>query len=265
MTPPDGGRTRQHRLLDLLVDDACAERLDEDADRVGLADRVGDLDLAARRQASSHDVLGHPPHGVRRGPVHLGRILAGEGAATVAGHAAVGVDDDLAASETGVAHRATDDEVAGRVDQRAIVAGVEVDGVEDRVDDVAADVRVSMLSRLTWALCCVDSTTVSIFTGIVLVIGDGDLRLPSGRRQGTVPSCGPRSGSASRCASEIGSGITRRVVAGVPEHQALVAGALPVERVGTALGALPKASSTPWASPERLRGREMPHDAPSKP
>ena len=31
-------------------------------------------------------------------------------------HAAVGVDDDLAAGQAAVAHRATDDEVAGRVD-----------------------------------------------------------------------------------------------------------------------------------------------------
>ncbi len=34
----------------------------------------------------------------------------------MAAHAAVGVDDDLAAGEAGVAHRAADDEAAGRVD-----------------------------------------------------------------------------------------------------------------------------------------------------
>ena len=76
----------------------------------GLADRVGDLRLAAAGQARGDDVLGDPAHGVGRRAVDLRGVLAGEGAATVAGHAAVGVDDDLAAGQAGVAHRAADDE-----------------------------------------------------------------------------------------------------------------------------------------------------------
>src|SRR6478735_9417660 len=93
--------------LDLLVrDDAGAEGLDEHADGRGLADGVRDLRLAAAGQSGGHDVLGDPAHRVGGRAVDLRRVLAGERAAAVAGHAAVGVDDDLAAGEPGVAHRA---------------------------------------------------------------------------------------------------------------------------------------------------------------
>ena len=79
------------------------------------ADRVCDLDLAAVGEACGDDVLRHIAGCVRGRAVDLRRILAGERAAAVRGRAAVGVDDDLAAGQTGVAHRAADDELAGRV------------------------------------------------------------------------------------------------------------------------------------------------------
>src|SRR5205085_10910801 len=72
--------------------------------------------------------------------VDLRRVLAGEGAAAVTGRAAVGVDDDLAAGEAGVAHRAAEDELSGRVDidevallEAALVVEV---ARQDRVQDV---------------------------------------------------------------------------------------------------------------------------------
>ena len=116
----------------------------EDTDRLGLADRVGDLHLGAAGQAGGDDVLGHPAHGVRRGAVDLRRVLAGERAATVAGHAAVGVDDDLATGQAGVAHRAADHELAGRVDQQPVVLGRDVEVGEHRVDDVLLDVGLEL-------------------------------------------------------------------------------------------------------------------------
>ena len=66
------------------------------------ADRVRDLELRAIRQAGGHDVLGRVARHVRRGPVDLGEVLAAERATAVRRHAAVAVDDDLAAGETGV-------------------------------------------------------------------------------------------------------------------------------------------------------------------
>ena len=57
----------------------------------------------------------------------------------MAGHAAVGVDDDLAAGEASVAHRAADDEAPGGVDE-VLGVGIEQVGGDDRLDDVLDDV-----------------------------------------------------------------------------------------------------------------------------
>src|SRR5262245_51705288 len=51
-----------HQLCDLVVRDlAGAERLDQDAHRARDPDRVGDLQLALRREAGGDDVLGDVP------------------------------------------------------------------------------------------------------------------------------------------------------------------------------------------------------------
>ena len=89
-----------------------AEGLDVQAHRLGHADRIGDLDLAAVGESGGDDVLGHPAHGVGAGAVHLGGILAGEGATAVASHAAVGVDDDLASGQARIALGTAEHEAA---------------------------------------------------------------------------------------------------------------------------------------------------------
>src|SRR5205085_2235591 len=128
------------------------EALDLDGEGPRDADRVGDLQLASVGEAGRDDVLGGVPGRVGRGAVDLRRILAGEGAATVAGRAAVGVDDDLAPGEAGVAHRPAHDEPSGRVDVNEVVLAeaalvVEV-GRQDRVqhvlDQVGADPAVAV-------------------------------------------------------------------------------------------------------------------------
>jgi hypothetical protein len=106
-----------HRLLDRgLGHLAGAEGVGVDRERPRHANGVGKLEDAALGEAGGDDVLGEVAGGVGGGAVDLGRVLAGEGAAAVRGRAAVGVDDDLAAGEAGVAVRTADDELAGRVD-----------------------------------------------------------------------------------------------------------------------------------------------------
>ena len=106
-------------------------------DRRGLchADRIGDLDLTAIRQACRDDVLGHVASRVGGAAVYLGRILAGKCAAAVPGRPAVGIDNDLAARETAVAKRTPDNELPGGVD---VVPGVRVQPFfrQDVADDV---------------------------------------------------------------------------------------------------------------------------------
>ena len=54
---------------------------DQHAHRVGYADAVGDLDFAHGGQTGGHHVLGDVTAHVGAGAVHLGGVLAGEGAA----------------------------------------------------------------------------------------------------------------------------------------------------------------------------------------
>ena len=88
---------------ELGVDLLGAEGLDEQGQRPGDADGVGHLDFGPVGEPGGHDVLGHVARRVGGGPVHLGGVLAGEGAAAVRGEPAVAVDDDLAAGQAGVA------------------------------------------------------------------------------------------------------------------------------------------------------------------
>src|SRR5690606_9308234 len=90
--------------------------VDVERQRLRHADRIGELDRAARREAGGDDVLGEVAGDVGRRTVDFGRVLAAERAAPVRRCAAVGIDDDLAAGQAGVAIGAADLEAAGRVD-----------------------------------------------------------------------------------------------------------------------------------------------------
>ena len=80
------------------------------------ADGVRQLHFAPPSQLGRDDVLRDPARRVARRAIDLRRILAAERAAAVTTHAAVRVDDDLAAGEPGIALRTADDESARRVD-----------------------------------------------------------------------------------------------------------------------------------------------------
>src|SRR5690606_24701427 len=208
-----------------------AEGVQGDRGGLGHADGVGHLDLAAVGQAGGDDVLGHVAAGVGGGAVHLGRVLAGEGAAAVAGHAAVGVDDDLAAGQAAVAHRAADDELAGRVDVELGVLvqqfgrqGVLDDQLHDRfLQVILADFRVVLRGQHHG----VDAHHLAAF------IAAGDLALgvrAQPRQQAGLAGLGLALDQA--VAEHDGRGHQHvGLVAGVAEHQALVAGAL-VLRLG---------------------------------
>src|SRR6266568_8463020 len=137
---PHGGR-------DLLVRHlARAERVDHDRDRLGDPDGVGDLDLAAAGEARGDHVLGDVATHVGSRAIDLGRILAAESPAAMAAHAAVGVDDDLAAGDAGVPHGAADHEAPGGVDEDLRLP---VDALlRQRLrDDLLADGGVELLVR----------------------------------------------------------------------------------------------------------------------
>lgn len=150
----------------------------------------------------------------------------------MAGHAAVGVDDDLAPGQAAVTHRATDDEVAGRVD---VVLGALVQqfGRQGVLDDQLHHGFLQVFLRNLRVVLGrqhhgVDADHLAIF------VTAGDLRLGV-RTQPWQQFRFARLGlaldqtvrEADRCRHQhIG------FVAGVAEHQALVTGAL-VFRAGT--------------------------------
>ena len=83
---PDG--SEREMLADQLGDQrvgdlAGAVGVHMDADRLGDADGVGELDLAPLGQARGDDVLGDVPGHVGGRAVDLGGVLAAEGAAAV--------------------------------------------------------------------------------------------------------------------------------------------------------------------------------------
>jgi hypothetical protein len=105
--PHDNTGTQVKILLDdlkqlRLGDLASTVVIDVQRKRLGNADGVGDLNKATASQAGSHDGLGDPPRGVRGTTVDLAVVLAGERTTSMGAPAAVGVDNDLAASETSI-------------------------------------------------------------------------------------------------------------------------------------------------------------------
>ena len=201
------------------------------------ADRVRDLHLAAIGEPGGDDVLRDVARRVGGRAVDLRRVLAREGAAAVARRAAVGVDDDLAPGEAGVAHRAADDELAGRVHVDEVARPgpallvVEVGGQDRaraRARQVGLDQRLGVAARRA---CCVETRIRSISTGLrpSRRPRSGPSPAPCRRAAGTAARSALRTSASRRaswCASMIGSGISSGgLVARVAEHHPLVAGA----------------------------------------
>jgi hypothetical protein len=90
--------------------------LDEDGERLSDTNGVGELDKGTTGELGVDERLGDPAGKVGSRAVDLAVVLAGEGTTTVSTPATVGVNDDLAASETSVTLRTTNDEVAGGLD-----------------------------------------------------------------------------------------------------------------------------------------------------
>ena len=154
-----------------------------------------------------------------------------KGAAAVAGHAAVGVDDDLAPREAGVAHRAADDEAPGRVDEEVLAQLALVVEVlrQDRLDDVLPEVvgqqrlgAVAVLGR--------DQELLDL-DGLAVQVAHRDLGLAVGAQVGddlglahVGQALGQLVGQRDRQRHQL-----RRLVGGVAEHHPLVTRAGDVE------------------------------------
>jgi len=97
-----------HKLLRGLLGGAVG--IDVDGKGLGNSNGVRKLDEGTAAELGGDEGLGNPSREVGGRSVDLGEILAGEGTTTVSAPTTVGVNNDLATSETGVTLGTTDDE-----------------------------------------------------------------------------------------------------------------------------------------------------------
>ena len=146
----DSCRTQVEHLLDcrldlLLRNMVRAERFDHDRNGTRDTDSISDLNLAAISKASCDHVLRDPACCIGARTINLRAVLARERTATMATHAAIGVNDDLTAGKARIAHRTTDHEATGRVDEDlgAFIGKIEIS--EYRRDDLLDDIFAQLL------------------------------------------------------------------------------------------------------------------------
>ena len=201
------------------------------------ADRVGDLDLAAVGEPGGDDVLRDVARGVRGRAVDLRRVLARERAAAVRRGAAVGVDDDLAAGQAGVAHRPADHELAGRVDVDEVAgrrAASRRRGPSGRIGRSTCSIRSGLIiaSGSSPSRCCVEIEHAldrdrALRAVAVDLVADRHLRLavgPQVRQHVRLAHLGEPLGDAVRQHDRQRHQLAR-LVRRVAEHHPLVAGA----------------------------------------
>ncbi len=231
--PGRQSNVRAHDLGQAVLGDlAGAERVHQQRHRLGNADRVRDLHLAATGQTRSDDVLGDVARVVAGRAIDLRRVLAREGAAAVPAHAAVRIDDDLAPGQAGVAHRAADDEASGRVDEELGLRRHER-GRQNRPNDLLHDRFLQGLVLDVFAVLGRDDDRVDGQRPVIGAVADRDLALAVGAQEVDdvlLADVGQLLRQLVRRHDRQRHQL-RRFVAGVAEHHSLVAGALLVAGV----------------------------------
>lgn len=107
-----------HELVGALVRGTVA--FDEERQRLSDTDGVRKLDQCTSSELGVDKGFRDPSSEVCSRSVDLAVVLAREGTATVSAPATVGIDDDLAASQTSITLWATDDEEARWLDLKGV-------------------------------------------------------------------------------------------------------------------------------------------------
>src|ERR1051326_7154286 len=217
----------------------CAESFNQHADRVGNADGIGQLDFAALGESAGDYVFRDVARHVGCGAIDLCRIFAAEGAAAVTAHAAVGVDDDLAAGESGVAHRAADDEASRGID---VVLSVFVEQMrgDDGLDHVLQNAGAQFVVGDGLGVLGGDDDRIHAENFSVGIVFDCDLRFTVGAKEGKRSVFANLREALSQLMRERdGSGHQLLIlIHRVTKHHALVAGATGVDAHGNVSGLL---------------------------
>src|SRR6185436_17579828 len=219
---------RLHELRELVVGDlARAVGGDHHAGRLRYADGVRHLHQAARGEAGGDDVLRHVTRRVGGGAVDLRRILAGESAAAVRRGTAVSVDDDLAPGQAAIALGPADLEGTGRIDEvvdLALHQSLRQHRLDDLLDHRLFDLLVTDARRMLGG----EHHGLDRLGFAVRGVAQRDLGLRVRTQPGEL-AVAPHFGLALDQAVREVDGHwheARRLVAGVAEHEALIARAL---------------------------------------
>ena len=229
---------RQHQLGDFRIGNhARAFRVDGDVDRLGHADGVADLHLALARQAGRDDVFRHVAGRVGCRTVDFRWVLARERAAAVRGCATVGVDDDLAPGQAAIALRTADDETARRVDEEFGLGQpfARQDGLDDFFDDGFFDLLVRDFRRMLGRQH--DRVHAD---GTAIDVAQGHLRFRVRTQPWQTAILAQLRLALDQAVRVVDGGRHQlgRFIAGVAEHQALVASALIQVNASTFIDAL---------------------------
>src|SRR5262249_37736093 len=170
----------------------------------------------------SDDVLSDITRHIGRAAIHLGRIFAGKGAATVASHTSVGINDYLATGEPAIALGTADHKAPRRVH---VVDGILVDVFRrNNRFDYAIDDR--LFAFIVFDVCAVLSGnnyalhlyrfTVAIFNGrLGLTVGSEKVSLTALANLSQIPNHAmshlDRTSQPFRC-----------LIASIAEHHALI-------------------------------------------
>ena len=222
----------------LVVNVVGVESLNGDGSGFGHADSIGNQHLQAVGQAGGHQVFGDIAGGVGAGTVNFGRVFAGEGAAAVPGDAAVGVHQNLAPGQAGVALGPAHHEPTAGVDE---VLGFVVqqlrrhDGPDDLLNNILADLGAESVAVGGVIVLAADDHGVNP-VGFAVAIFHGDLRLAVGAqvRQSAVLADGGQ--PLHQAVRQVNGDGHQAVgfVAGEAHHHTLVAGAGGAAGVGGA-------------------------------
>src|ERR1700722_10155448 len=91
-------------------------QIDIERQRIGDADRIGNLDGSTVRQPGRDDVLREIARSISCRPVNFRGVFARESAAAMRGRAAISIYDNLAPGKTAVTIRAANDEGTSWID-----------------------------------------------------------------------------------------------------------------------------------------------------
>jgi hypothetical protein len=143
----------------------------------------------------------------------------------VAAHAAVGVHNDLAPGQTGVAHWPADDEAAGGVD---IDFHLVIDHVrrQDGQDHMLDNRLANLFLADIWCMLGADQDRMNTLGFAVSCIPPSPVICRPGAARAVCRSCALPTGAGELVRQVNGHGHEHsRLGAGIPEHHALVTGA----------------------------------------